>query len=76
MSISSTHSTSLKYSKPSVTDGSRLLLVCDVALGGCRDIHKKDPTLTQAPEGHDSVHGVRRTPNTQSEFEVGMSVQM
>ncbi|XP_063743536.1 protein mono-ADP-ribosyltransferase PARP4 isoform X2 [Eleginops maclovinus] len=61
-------STSLKYSNPSQTDGSRLLLVSDVALGQCVDVHKKDLTLTQAPEGHDSVHGVRRTPNTHSEF--------
>ncbi|XP_071338341.1 protein mono-ADP-ribosyltransferase PARP4 isoform X2 [Trachinotus anak] len=62
-------STSLKYSKPSVTDGSRLLLVCDVALGSCKDIHKRDLTLTEAPEGHHSVHGVHRSPNTHSEFE-------
>ncbi|KAK1903239.1 Protein mono-ADP-ribosyltransferase PARP4, partial [Dissostichus eleginoides] len=60
--------TSLKYSKRSETDGSRLLLVCDVALGQCMDVHKKDLTLTEAPEGYDSVHGVRRTPNTHSEF--------
>lgn len=66
------NSTSLKYSKPSETDGSRLLLVCDVALGQCSDVHKRDRTLTQAPEGHHSVHGVRHTPNTHSEFEVGM----
>ncbi|KAI3355671.1 hypothetical protein L3Q82_004263 [Scortum barcoo] len=62
-------STSLKYAKPSVTDGSRLLLVCDVALGLCKDVHKKDFSLTQAPEGHHSVHGVRHTPNAHSEFE-------
>ncbi|XP_040003872.1 protein mono-ADP-ribosyltransferase PARP4 isoform X2 [Xiphias gladius] len=62
-------SASLKYSKPSVTDGSRLLLVCDVALGSCRDVHRRDLALTEAPEGHHSVHGVRRTPNTPSEFE-------
>ncbi|XP_033966298.1 protein mono-ADP-ribosyltransferase PARP4 isoform X2 [Pseudochaenichthys georgianus] len=61
-------SASLKYSKPSETDGSRLLLVCDVALGQGMDVHKKDLTLTEAPEGYDSVHGVRRTPNTHSEF--------
>ncbi|XP_038577209.1 protein mono-ADP-ribosyltransferase PARP4 isoform X32 [Micropterus salmoides] len=62
-------STSLKYSKPSETDGSRLLLVCDVALGRCKDVHKRDLTLTQAPEGHHSVHGVRSTHKTHSEFE-------
>lgn len=54
-----------------MTDGSRLVLVCDVALGRCRDLHKRDFTLTQAPEGHHSVHGVHRTPNVHSEFEVG-----
>uniref|UniRef100_UPI003AAC9FB8 protein mono-ADP-ribosyltransferase PARP4 n=1 Tax=Centroberyx gerrardi TaxID=166262 RepID=UPI003AAC9FB8 len=62
-------STSLKYSRPGATDGSRLLLVCDVALGRCRDVQRKDPSLHQAPEGYHSVHGVRRTPNTHSEFE-------
>ncbi|XP_072301138.1 protein mono-ADP-ribosyltransferase PARP4 [Eucyclogobius newberryi] len=60
--------TSLKYSQCSSTDGSRLMLVCDVALGRCRDLLKKDLTLTQAPEGHDSVHGVQVKPGLQSEF--------
>lgn len=72
LSAFSLHSTSLKYSKPSATDGSRLLLVCDVALGCCKDVCERDPTLTRAPEGHHSVHGVRRTPSTPSEFEVGL----
>ncbi|XP_051563923.1 protein mono-ADP-ribosyltransferase PARP4 isoform X2 [Myxocyprinus asiaticus] len=62
-------STSVKYSKPSVTDGSRLLLVCEVALGQCKNLLKRDTTLTSAPEGYSSVHGVRRTPKTPSEFE-------
>uniref|UniRef100_A0A3Q1GJ99 Poly [ADP-ribose] polymerase n=1 Tax=Acanthochromis polyacanthus TaxID=80966 RepID=A0A3Q1GJ99_9TELE len=62
-------STCLKYSKPSETDGSRLLLVCDVALGRCSNVYKRDVTLTRAPEGHSSVHGVRRNRNTPSEFE-------
>ncbi|XP_056145219.1 protein mono-ADP-ribosyltransferase PARP4 isoform X2 [Lampris incognitus] len=67
--FSDSMSTSLKYSSPSVTDGSRLLLVCDVALGQCRDFQKRDPSLSQAPEGYHSVHGVRRTQTTHSEFE-------
>ncbi|KAL6484798.1 hypothetical protein MHYP_G00068430 [Metynnis hypsauchen] len=62
-------STSVKYSKPSVTDGSRLLLVCDVALGHCKDLHRRDTSLTCAPEGYNSVHGVRRTQLTHSDFE-------
>ncbi|GAA6089580.1 protein mono-ADP-ribosyltransferase PARP4 isoform X1 [Tachysurus ichikawai] len=61
--------TSVKYSKPSVTDGSRLLLVCEVALGQCKDLHKRDFTLTSAPDGYNSVHGVRRKQNTRSDFE-------
>uniref|UniRef100_A0A3Q3FBH0 Poly [ADP-ribose] polymerase n=1 Tax=Labrus bergylta TaxID=56723 RepID=A0A3Q3FBH0_9LABR len=62
-------STSLKYSKPSVTDGSRLLLVSDVALGKCQDFYKRDHTMTEAPVGHDSVHGVRCTRSNRSEFQ-------
>uniref|UniRef100_A0A672SN79 Poly [ADP-ribose] polymerase n=1 Tax=Sinocyclocheilus grahami TaxID=75366 RepID=A0A672SN79_SINGR len=61
--------TSVKYSKPSVTDGSRLLLVCEVALGRCKDLLKKDTTLTCAPDSYHSVHGVQCSPNRLSEFE-------
>ncbi|KAL0963604.1 hypothetical protein UPYG_G00308500 [Umbra pygmaea] len=61
--------TSLKYSKPNETDGSRLLLVCDVALGRCKDLQKRDSSLTQAPDGYHSVHGLRSTSKTASEFE-------
>ncbi|KAA0715889.1 Poly [ADP-ribose] polymerase 4 [Triplophysa tibetana] len=61
--------TSVRYSKPSSTNGSRLLLVCDVALGQCKDLLKRDTTLTFAPEGYHSVHGVRRTSKMPSDFE-------
>ncbi|TWW80439.1 Poly [ADP-ribose] polymerase 4 [Takifugu flavidus] len=67
--FSDAFSTSLKYSQPSATDGSRLLLVCDVALGQCKDVSQRDPTLTEAPQGFHSVHGVRGTPAAPSEFE-------
>uniref|UniRef100_A0A3B3ZW43 Poly [ADP-ribose] polymerase n=1 Tax=Periophthalmus magnuspinnatus TaxID=409849 RepID=A0A3B3ZW43_9GOBI len=60
--------TTLKYSQCSSTDGSRLMLVCDVALGRCKDLLEKDLTLTQAPEDYDSVHGVQNKPGVQSEF--------
>ncbi|XP_061081985.1 protein mono-ADP-ribosyltransferase PARP4 [Conger conger] len=62
-------STSLKYSKPGATDGSRLLLVCDVALGKCQDLRKKNMSLSSAPEGYHSVHGVRCSPKLTSDFE-------
>ncbi|XP_056320851.1 LOW QUALITY PROTEIN: protein mono-ADP-ribosyltransferase PARP4-like [Danio aesculapii] len=61
--------TSVKYSKPSVTDGSRLLLVCEVALGRCKDLLKKDTSLTCAPDGFHSVHGVCCSHIRFSEFE-------
>ncbi|XP_023046089.2 protein mono-ADP-ribosyltransferase PARP4 isoform X1 [Piliocolobus tephrosceles] len=62
-------STSLKYSHPGETDGTRLLLICDVALGKCMDLHKKDFSLTEAPPGYDSVHGVSQTASVTTDFE-------
>uniref|UniRef100_A0A8D0N411 Poly [ADP-ribose] polymerase n=1 Tax=Sus scrofa TaxID=9823 RepID=A0A8D0N411_PIG len=62
-------STSIKYSSPGATDGTRLLVVCDVALGKCVDLHEKDLSLTEAPPGYDSVHGVRGTASVTSDFE-------
>ncbi|XP_065253676.1 protein mono-ADP-ribosyltransferase PARP4 [Emys orbicularis] len=62
-------STSTKYSPPSEMDGTRLLAVCNVALGTCLDLYKKDLSLTNAPAGYDSVHGVRKRANIYSDFE-------
>ncbi|KAK7913696.1 hypothetical protein WMY93_013907 [Mugilogobius chulae] len=62
--------TALKYSQCSSTDGSRLLLVCDVALGALQGPPKERPESDPGPEGHDSVHGVHNTPRLQSEFMV------
>ncbi|XP_023564489.1 poly [ADP-ribose] polymerase 4 [Octodon degus] len=62
-------STSVKYSQPGETDGSRLLVICDVALGRCVDLFKKDFSLTEAPLGYDSVHGVSATASVPTDFE-------
>ncbi|XP_041438609.1 protein mono-ADP-ribosyltransferase PARP4 isoform X3 [Xenopus laevis] len=62
-------STSVKYSEPSLTNGARHLLVCDVALGNSKDLYKRDFSLTEAPSGFDSVHGVRQVPGRKSDFE-------
>ncbi|KAJ8350946.1 hypothetical protein SKAU_G00260760 [Synaphobranchus kaupii] len=62
-------STSLKYSMPGSTDSSRLLLVCDVALGKCKHLRKKDVSLSSAPEGCHSVHGLRHSPIAPTDFE-------
>ncbi|XFF83225.1 PREDICTED: poly [ADP-ribose] polymerase 4 [Capra hircus] len=62
-------STSIKYSHPGQTDGTRLLVVCDVALGRCLDLHKRDFSLTEAPPEYNSVHGVRGTDMVSSDFE-------
>ncbi|XP_057563072.1 protein mono-ADP-ribosyltransferase PARP4 isoform X5 [Hippopotamus amphibius kiboko] len=62
-------STSVKYSGPGQTDGTRLLVVCDVALGRCVDVCERDFSLTEAPPGCDSIHGVRGTDAVTSDFE-------
>ncbi|XP_078305685.1 protein mono-ADP-ribosyltransferase PARP4 isoform X2 [Panthera onca] len=62
-------STGIKYSHPGETDGTRLLAVCDVALGKCADLHRKDFSLSEAPPGYDSVHGVRATATVTTDFE-------
>jgi len=46
------------------------MLINEVALGNCKDMCTHDMTLTSPPEGHNSVHGVRRCDGVQSEFEV------
>ncbi|XP_042110862.1 protein mono-ADP-ribosyltransferase PARP4 isoform X2 [Ovis aries] len=67
--FSNSLSTSIKYSHPGQTDGTRLLVVCDVALGRCMDLHKRDFSLTEAPPEYNSVHGVRGTDMVSSDFE-------
>uniref|UniRef100_A0A8C0SWD1 Poly [ADP-ribose] polymerase n=1 Tax=Canis lupus familiaris TaxID=9615 RepID=A0A8C0SWD1_CANLF len=62
-------STSVKYSHSGEIDGSRLLVVCDVALGKCMDLKKRDFSLTEAPPGYDSVHGVQTTATVTTDFE-------
>ncbi|XP_065586155.1 protein mono-ADP-ribosyltransferase PARP4 [Cyrtonyx montezumae] len=62
-------SASVKYSSPSEMDGTRLLAVCDVALGSCLDLHERDFSLNAAPSGYSSVHGVRKTADISSDFE-------
>ncbi|XP_029792881.1 protein mono-ADP-ribosyltransferase PARP4 isoform X2 [Suricata suricatta] len=62
-------STGVKYSHPGETDGTRLLAVCDVALGKCADLRRRDFSLSEAPPGYDSVHGVRATATVTTDFE-------
>ncbi|XP_037655613.1 protein mono-ADP-ribosyltransferase PARP4-like isoform X2 [Choloepus didactylus] len=62
-------STSIKYSHPGETEGTRLLVICDVALGKCMDLFKKDFSLTEAPLGYDSVHGVSQKAGVITDFE-------
>ncbi|XP_035182570.1 protein mono-ADP-ribosyltransferase PARP4 [Oxyura jamaicensis] len=62
-------SASIKYSSPSEIDGTRLLAVCDVALGSCLDLYERDFSLNDPPSGYNSVHGVRQTADITSDFE-------
>jgi hypothetical protein len=63
-------STSALYSTPSKLRGTRMMLVTEVALGKCCDYVTMDTTLTQPPEGYDSVHGVGRKHDSSSAFQV------
>ena len=47
------------------------MLINEVALGNCFDTTEKDLTLTCAPEGYQSVHGVKATDIQSSDFKVG-----
>ncbi|KAG8452894.1 hypothetical protein GDO86_004624 [Hymenochirus boettgeri] len=67
ISFNDSMSSIINYTKPSDSNGSRLMLVCDVALGSCMDIYKRD-SITTAPGGFHSVHGVRQVPGKKSDF--------
>ncbi|MBN3294535.1 PARP4 polymerase, partial [Polypterus senegalus] len=61
--------TAMKYSSPNEIDGTCILVVCEVALGLCKQLTQKDCSLTSAPDEYHSVHGVRNTPQKPTEFE-------
>lgn len=48
--------------------GTRMMLLCKVALGTVKDYTKITADLEQAPEGYQSVHGVRKTEFIESDF--------
>jgi poly [ADP-ribose] polymerase 2/3/4 len=60
--------TSLKYALTSESKHTRLIAVCEVALGECKQMHDYDTTLTRAPQGYNSVRGVKRDENFESKF--------
>ena len=60
---------SIKYTSPSKQTNSRLLAVCDVSLGECKDYYDFDPSLVKAPNGFHSVRGVKSSMETNSKFE-------
>lgn len=61
-------STCIKYTQSSNTKNTRLIAVCEVALGICKDYYEHDYTLTKAPEGFNSTHGVKKTNLNNSMF--------
>ncbi len=60
--------TSLKYSDLSKLRNSRVLTICEVALGKCKDYHEFDFGLVKATENFNSAHGVKKTQNVDSKF--------
>ena len=63
-------STSVEYSRTSSYKGTRLMALCDVALGQCHDTFRYDVTLTRPPDDYDSVHGVKCSEDVLSDFKV------
>ncbi|XP_053398285.1 protein mono-ADP-ribosyltransferase PARP4-like [Mercenaria mercenaria] len=66
--FASAASTSVGYSSPSQKKGTRFMLVSEVALGNCKTMYQKDLTLTCAPEGYHSIHGVKTSEEFPSAF--------
>ncbi|KAL3858028.1 hypothetical protein ACJMK2_012644 [Sinanodonta woodiana] len=62
-------STCVKYSSPGKVCGTRFLLLCDVALGNVHEMRHTDHSITAPPDGFDSLHGVKSTPEAYSQFE-------
>lgn len=56
--------TSLKYTRPSRQKNTRLVAVCEVALGACCDYTDFDITLTKSPPGYNSTHGNKSLPGS------------
>ena len=50
--------------------GSRIMLLCDVALGQMCDTDQSDAQITAPPDGFDSMHGVKATEDKTSFFQV------
>jgi len=62
-----TSSTSAAYTTPGVK-GTRMMLMCKVALGNIKHYNKVTFGLTEPPAGFNSVHGVRSTPSHPTDF--------
>jgi poly [ADP-ribose] polymerase 2/3/4 len=62
-------SASLAYAKPSVTMNTRLVCLCDVALGECSQTTSAlESTVSSAPDGFQSVQGLKRDSQNGSRF--------
>ncbi len=59
---------SIRYTTASQSSNTRLLVVCDVALGDHKDYYDYDTSLVRAPDGFQSVRGVKSTDTVQSKF--------
>ncbi|KAL6044894.1 Protein mono-ADP-ribosyltransferase parp4 [Balamuthia mandrillaris] len=61
-------STAAQYTTPG-SQGTRMCLMCEVALGKQAHLTAIDTTLTEPPKGYDSVHAVRSTSSQLTDFE-------
>ena len=56
--------------------GSRIMLLCDVALGQMYDTDQSDAQITASPDGYDSMHGVKATEEKTSFFQVIQTIEI
>ncbi|EDV19935.1 uncharacterized protein TRIADDRAFT_32651, partial [Trichoplax adhaerens] len=61
-------STSLQYCNINKNNGTRMMLVCEVALGKSKIYRDQHLELTSPPSGYDSVHGIASSENDLSYF--------
>jgi len=76
--FSDSAATAAQYCEPcSILEfgGTCLMFVCEVALGNCLDLHSFDTSLSSAPPGYHSVHGVSGTMFNDDEYVVYSTLQ-
>ena len=66
--VSDCINTSLKYTNLNKSRNTRIIAICDVVLGNCKQYYDYDFKLNEAPKNYNSAHGVKNDGNNGSKF--------